>query len=177
VVFTGDWIPDHELARAGGVVLDAGTRGPQVDLGLRTSQAGVFAAGNLLHGAEVAGVAAIEGQVAARSIRRFLDDGGWPAAVDRVVLEVESPLRWVFPNVLAPRFDSTGGVAMPPGRRFVLRVDRPLRGAQVEVRCGGRLLHSERAARLIPNRPIHLDAAWTAQVAAGGPGVTLTVRD
>ena len=31
VVFTGDWIPDHELARAGGLALDPGTRGPHVD--------------------------------------------------------------------------------------------------------------------------------------------------
>ena len=35
VVFTGDWIPDHELARLGGLVMDAGTRAPRVDGALR----------------------------------------------------------------------------------------------------------------------------------------------
>jgi thioredoxin reductase len=58
VVFTADWIPDNELAIMAGVELDAGTLGPAVDAALRTSCPGVFAAGNLLHGAETADVAA-----------------------------------------------------------------------------------------------------------------------
>jgi thioredoxin reductase len=49
VVFTGDWIPDHELARGAGIGLDAATKGPLVDTALRTIQPGVFAAGNVLH--------------------------------------------------------------------------------------------------------------------------------
>src|SRR6185369_2407632 len=61
VVFTGDWIPEHELARLGGLTLDPGTAGPQVDAGFHTSARGVFAAGNLLHGAETADVCAMEG--------------------------------------------------------------------------------------------------------------------
>jgi len=66
VVFTGDWIPEHELARLGGLAIDPGTRGPQVDPGFRTSARGVFAAGNLLRGAETADVSALEGRQAAR---------------------------------------------------------------------------------------------------------------
>ena len=31
VVFTGDWIPDNELARAAGLDIDPGTRGPLID--------------------------------------------------------------------------------------------------------------------------------------------------
>ena len=49
VVFTADWIPDHELAVMGGLAMDPGTR-PRVDAALRTSRPGVLAAGNLLHG-------------------------------------------------------------------------------------------------------------------------------
>ena len=40
VVFTGDWIPDHELSRLAGFELDPGTRGPLVDTALRTSRPG-----------------------------------------------------------------------------------------------------------------------------------------
>ncbi|HEY9332466.1 MAG TPA: FAD-dependent oxidoreductase, partial [Streptomyces sp.] len=61
VVFTGDWIPDHELARRGDVPLDPGTRGPAYDAAYRTHVPGVFAAGNLLHAVESAGTAAAEG--------------------------------------------------------------------------------------------------------------------
>ena len=59
VVFTGDWIPDHELARTGGLAMDPATRGPVVDAGLRTSRPGVFAVGNLLHPVDTADGAAL----------------------------------------------------------------------------------------------------------------------
>ncbi len=62
VVFTGDWIPDHELARIAGVRMDAGTRGPAVDAALRTSRPGVFAIGNLLHPVDTADGAALDGR-------------------------------------------------------------------------------------------------------------------
>src|SRR5215211_6834478 len=39
VVFTADWIPDHELAVLAGADLDPGTRGPLVDARLRTTRA------------------------------------------------------------------------------------------------------------------------------------------
>lgn len=78
VVFTGDWIPEHELARLGGLALNPGTRGPEVDSHFRTSAPGVFAAGNLLRGAETADLCALEGRRAARHIRDYLHDGRWP---------------------------------------------------------------------------------------------------
>jgi thioredoxin reductase len=69
VVFTGDWLPDHELAVSAGLVLDAGTRGPRVDGALRTEREGLFAAGNVLHGAETGGGGGGGGGGAARPRR------------------------------------------------------------------------------------------------------------
>ena len=66
VVFSADWIPDHELAVMVGAELDPATRGPAVDSALRSSRPGVFAAGNLLHGAEQADVAALSGRASGR---------------------------------------------------------------------------------------------------------------
>ncbi len=40
VVFTGDWIPDHELARSAGLDMDPNSLGPVVDTALRTSREG-----------------------------------------------------------------------------------------------------------------------------------------
>ena len=75
VVFTGDWIPDHELARLAGLAMDHGTHGPAVDTTLETSTAGVFAAGNLVHAAETADIAALSGRHAARHIAAALRAG------------------------------------------------------------------------------------------------------
>ena len=80
VVFTGDWIPDHELARRAGLAMDPGTRGPVVDTRLETSAPGVFAAGNLVHAAETADIAALSGRHAARQIAAALGAGGPDAA-------------------------------------------------------------------------------------------------
>ena len=80
VVFTGDWIPDHELARLAGLAMDPGTRGPAVDTTLSTSLPGVFAAGNLVHAAETADIAALSGRHAARHIARYIAAGPGPGA-------------------------------------------------------------------------------------------------
>src|SRR5262249_59858650 len=97
VVFTGDWIADHELARRGDLVIDPGTRAPRVDSALRTSKCGVFAAGNLLHGAETADVSALGGRHAARTMHAFLTTGAWPSQ-PALPLHCEPPIRWVSPN-------------------------------------------------------------------------------
>ena len=81
----------------GGLELDAGTRGPVVDAALRTSWPGVFAAGNPLHGAEQADVAALGGRHARRS--RATRDGSWPER--RVPVLCRAPLAWVSPNALS----------------------------------------------------------------------------
>lgn len=72
VIFTGNWIPEHELARSGGLALSPVTHGPVVDAAFRTSEAGIFAAGNLLRGVETADRCALEGRRAARGIAAFL---------------------------------------------------------------------------------------------------------
>jgi len=159
-VFTGDWIPDHELARRAGLALDPGTRGPAVDTALATSVPGVFAAGNLVHAAETADIAALSGRHAARQIATFLTGG--VLGRDRVPVLAEPPLRWISPNLI--------GSAAPPLGRFVLRSREFRRGARLEAWQDGRLLARSRPVRLIPERTAQLDAGWLDQVEqAGGP--------
>ncbi|MFC8826456.1 NAD(P)/FAD-dependent oxidoreductase [Streptomyces sp. NPDC057137] len=164
VVFTGDWIPDHELVRRGGVALDGGTRGPAVDGSFRTDRAGVFAVGNLLHGVEPAHTAAREGLLAAGPVLRHLTDGARPAAARvPVQVEVEAPLRWIAPNRIDPADPrvATGG--------FILRTESKLAPwSSLVVSRDGRVLHRQRLVRgAVPNRTVRLSAAWTEQVRAG----------
>jgi thioredoxin reductase len=160
VVFTADWIPDHELAVMAGLAMDPGTRGPMVDTALRTSRPGVFAAGNLLHGAETADVAALSGRHAGAAAATFLATGEWPAA--RVPLECEPPLHWISPNAIAPS-------SAPPARgRFLLRSHEFLRRPRVEIVQDGRLLWAGRLARLVPGRSARLPHDWTSAVEPGG---------
>ena len=169
LVFSADWIPDHALARAARLTIDPGTRGPAVDTALATSADGVFAAGNLVHAAETADVAALSGRHAARTITAFLNvhaDAGLgrrAAAGVGVPVEVEPPLLWISPNAVA---DGTP----PPLGRFTLRAASFGPPGRLEVRQDGRLLGRSRPQRLIPGRPVHLPASWLPEVdPAGGP--------
>ena len=170
LVFTGDWIPDHELARAAGLDMDPGTKGPAVDTALATSVPGVFAAGNLVHAAETADVAALGGGHAARGIAAFLRDGlgpGSPPGPVRLPLTAEPPLLWVAPNALR-----AGGPA-PPRGRFVLRSDVFARLARLEVWQDGRRLATGVSFGMKPDRPVRLGASWTSRADPGGGPVTV----
>lgn len=132
VVFTGDWIPDHELARAAGLDIDRGTLGPVVDTALRTSRDGVFAIGNLLHPVDTADIAALDGRHVAAQVRRYLD--GRPAAGDGVRIEAGAPLRWVSPGLLRP------GDPAPARHRLLLWTDKLVRIPKVVAHQDGRLV-------------------------------------
>ncbi len=105
VIFTGDWIPDHELARTGGLAMDPATRGPVVDAGLRTSCPGVFAVGNLLHPVDTADGAALDGHHVATAVSAWLENRDEPPKAVRI--RADGPFRWVAPQLVSPE----GGVA------------------------------------------------------------------
>ncbi|MFI1068800.1 NAD(P)/FAD-dependent oxidoreductase [Streptomyces puniciscabiei] len=165
VVFTGDFVPDHELARRGALALDPGTRGPAVDGALRTSRPGVFAAGNVLHAVEPAGTAAAEGTRVAGAVLGFLAGAPWPDP--GVPLAVEAPLRWIAPNRVTP--------ADPPAR-YVLRTGTPLTRPVLRVHQDGRLLHRERPTlgTALPNRTLSLTTRWTGRVDPEGGEVRVS---
>lgn len=146
VVFTGDWVPDNELARTANIQLDHATRGPSVDQDFRTSQRGVFAVGNLVHPAESADVAALTSRRVARSVGRFLQSGGWPKT--HLMLTVEPPLRWVEPS----RISSTS-VSLSR-RKLYLRSDEFAGDGYLELWQGDKLIDRARKGGLVPNRSI-----------------------
>ncbi|MFJ2154650.1 NAD(P)/FAD-dependent oxidoreductase [Streptomyces sp. NPDC087856] len=163
VVFTGDFVPDHELARRGRLVLDPGTRGPAVDGALRTSRPGVFAAGSLLHPVESAATATRDGVRVAAAVLESLAGGEWPCRA--VPLVVQPPLRWIAPNLVAP------GDEHP----YLLRTSVPARRSVLQVVQDGRLLHQERLRAAVPHRTLTLPAGWTRLVDGNGGPVRVTL--
>jgi thioredoxin reductase len=166
VVFTGDWVPDHELARRGRLTLDAGTAAPRVDGSLRTSVPGVFAAGNLLHGAETADVCALDGRWIAPSVANWLAIGEWHEP--EIAIRPEAPLRWTSPNALA------AGQRLMPHGRFLVSSSAFVRNARIEARQAGRVLGSRRA-NLVPARSVSMSDEWLERVDPAGGTVTIGV--
>ena len=132
VVFTGDWIPDHELARSAGLEMDPKSLGPVVDTALRTSRDGVFAVGNLLHPVDTADIAALDGRHVTAQVRRYLDGGATPEQAIRI--EAAAPLRWVAPGLLRP------GDPAPARHRLLLWTDTLVRIPKVVARQHGRVV-------------------------------------
>jgi thioredoxin reductase len=176
VVFTGDWIPDHELARRAELAMDAGTRGPVVSSSWATSLAGVFAAGNLVHPVATADLCALGARAAAGCVLEYLSPTR-PTRPTRptartgspeVPVQVEPPLRWAVPQQVAPG-------ARPPGR-FLIWADREVPRPVLRVVQAGRMLHEQRLGRvMVPRRALPVVPGWVSGVDPHAGPVTVSV--
>jgi thioredoxin reductase len=150
VVFTGDWIPDHELARRAGCTMVPVAKAPAVTSGFCTSVQGVFAIGNLVHPAETADICALDGRAAAQRVSRYLADHRWVPSEPIIVSE---PVRWAS--------WTAGGLT--------LRVDRAVT-ARVQITVDGQVVATSRRRSLVPNRAHHVPLT---DVAAGQVSVAV----
>lgn len=164
VVFTGDWIPESDLAVRAGLDIDTGTRGPSVDTGLRTSASGIFAAGNLLHPATTADACAIDGQRVVDAVAAWLEGAPWPTGVAPVRLE--PPLLWCAPDRIAP------GDALPLRLQTAQAINRP----RFVVSQDGREIWSGHLPLIRPTRPFTLPSHATARIVGGAPVVISVER-
>jgi len=162
VVFSGDWIPENELARTAAVTVDTASLGPAVDQFGATSAAGVFAAGNLVHPAETADVAARMARCAGDAAASWAR--GERAAGGGVPVVAEPPLRWVWPATVTP--------GRPAADRVIARTTRFVGRAAVVVEQAGRPLARQRVRAAAPNRSLTVAARWMESVdPAAGPVV------
>jgi thioredoxin reductase len=165
VVFTGDWIPENELARRAEVETSKPWLGPQVDAGFRTSQVGIFAAGNLLRGVETADWAALEGRAAARSIARWLENAQWSG--NRLGVKVEAPIGWLSPNVLSRDVPVAG---------FRFWSEEFRSNCTLQLKQGGRVLYEKHIRRLKAKVALGLESGWTEKVDYAGEAVKLVIQ-
>jgi len=169
VVFTGDWIPDHELARRNGVAIDASTLGPAVDTRLQTSVPTIFAAGNLLHGVETSAVAAEEGIWAAKSIHDYLT--GSLVAGHRLPIIAEAPVHWTTPSFICPQ----NSQSLPALFRF--RVQKFCKQAQVRIHQGSTLLHEQWFRSCVPNVSYLMNRNWVEKASPSGDAIRISLTD
>ena len=129
VVFTGDWIPDHDLVRRAGIDVDRSTLGPLADGWGRTSRPGLLVVGNLVHPGETAGRAALSGREVGRRLAADLRPGVSVSEAAGLPVTVARPLAAVVPSVADPG---------DPPRRLLLRTAEFTGRRLVVARQGGR---------------------------------------
>jgi len=118
-------IPENELSKMAGVVLDPVTRGPVVDDYWETSVEGIFACGNVLHVNDVVDYVSLEGELAARGAYGRVT-GKSIRSSKGVKLEITQNLNYVVPRYLT---DSSPKV-------LSMRVSKPM--GKMRIRVGSR---------------------------------------
>jgi thioredoxin reductase len=177
VVFTGDWISDNELARAGGLQMDHVARGPVIDTAQATSVPGVFAIGNLVHPADTADIAALDGRAVIEPVldhlrmTATLPYGGAedPRTRSGARLLPGDSLEWITPGLLSGRFDAPGG-------RLSCRPRRDIVFPTVTVSQAGEVRARRRLAwAASPGRVYRIPASVLSGVEVTGPDVTINL--
>jgi thioredoxin reductase len=101
VVMTGKFRPDSSLIDGTSIEKDPSTFGPSVDTNFMTSVPNIFAAGNVLRGADMHDLCALEGRLAARGILRSMQAPRRRTSPS-VIAQAERPIRYVVPQRITP---------------------------------------------------------------------------
>lgn len=115
-------VPENELSRDMGILLDEKTGGPVVDENMETSIRGVFACGNAVHVNDLVDHVSKTGEIAGKNAARYALDE-LPRLRKRISLKTEMNVRYVVPQIISGKKPTT----------LYLRVKRPERRVVINV--------------------------------------------
>ena len=154
IICTGKFRPDASLIYKTQIEEDAGSLGPSVDMNYMTHMDRIYAAGNVLRGADMHDICSLEGRYAARSIirrARNTDRGN----ARYIALTAERPIRYVVPQrVPAGQDYRRRSSFLRPG--FSFQTSRNIGRAQLEAWYKEERIWSKSFGKLIANTRIPL---------------------
>jgi len=134
VIITGKFRPISLLLDDIAIEQDPLSRGPVVDRNFMTSIPGIFAAGNVLRGADMNDLCALEGRRAARGILKMLQ-GSQLEDANAITLKAEPPIRYVVPQKIVPaQMESPIFPWMSPG--VSIQLEHTVRKPVIEAWAG-----------------------------------------
>jgi thioredoxin reductase len=154
VIITGKFRPDSHLIDGTPIERDPSSQGPLVDMNLMTSVPNIFAAGNVLRGADMHDLCALEGKVAARSILNRMKAFESPLHEDNPIgIRVELPIRYVVPQtIMRAQVKSHLFPWLYPG--YSIQLERTIRNPVIEARSGNKIIWKRSYSKLIANTRI-----------------------
>lgn len=157
VVVTGKLEPYSMLLDNTVIEKDSSTCGPVVDMNLMTSIPNIFAAGNVLRGADMHDLCALEGKRAARNIAKGLESGETDAG-ERIPIRAQLPIRYVVPQRIIPvQIESHRSSLFGPCT--AVQLAHTLKNPVIEAWSDDKLIWEHSYSRLIANTrvpvPIH----------------------
>lgn len=144
VILSVGLIPENELSVGAGVELDAGTHGPVVDEHLQTNQAGIFAAGNVLHVHDLVDFVSLEAERLADSAAEYLACGGLPDCP--IGLRPDKSVSHTVPRKISGGRDVS----------VSLRVSRKYENCAVVLKQNGEVIARKAMKKALPAEMIHI---------------------
>lgn len=134
-------IPENELSKEAGILLDPRTNGPVVYENMETSINGIFACGNVLHVHDLADNASIEAKRAGRAVKKYLDN------IDKeynyIELEAKDNVSYTIPQRL--RIDNVSDEL-----NIFFRVKNIMKDKYIYVTSGNTILAKVKRLHLAP---------------------------
>jgi len=156
IVCTGKFRPDASLIYKTGIREDSASMGPEIDINFMTNLQGVFAAGNVLRGADMHDLCALEGRIVAKNMLKemhTIDKKGLNSMYIRI--RGTDPIRYVVPQNLVPeRMKGWKTSLWTPG--VSMQVHRTLTDVVLEAWSGDTKIWSRKYRRLIANTRVPL---------------------
>jgi len=110
-------IPENELSKNAGIVIDPKTRGPRVFENMETSIPGIFAAGNVVQVHDLADNVAMEAKKAALAATRYINEN--PAFTNEIQLKAIPNVTYTVPqHIHTPYIDKLVEISFRTNRVF-----------------------------------------------------------
>jgi thioredoxin reductase len=154
IIVTGKFRPDSQLIDTTPITRDPLSEGPMVDMNFMTSVPNIFAAGNILRGAQMHDLCALEGKAAARCIMKRLHSPE-PTADEGIPLRAEAPIRYVVPQKIFPiRAKPHLFPQLYPG--YSIQLGNTVNHPVLEARSGDEIIWKQSFRKLIANNGVLL---------------------
>ena len=135
-------IPENELTRSAGIMLDPITNGAIVDEYRQTSRPGIFACGNVLQVHDLVDYVTQESQLAGEGAAKYILSKTRAKASKYISVKPEGGVRYTVPQNIDSDTDRDVKV--------YFRVRDVYRNAKVVVKCGDKVLYSKKKPKLAP---------------------------
>ncbi|ORX23843.1 pyridine nucleotide-disulfide oxidoreductase [Thermoanaerobacterium sp. PSU-2] len=142
-------IPENELSKSAGIILDPVTGGPLVNESMETNVEGIFACGNVLQVHDLVDNVTKEARLAADSAVKYINnmlikEGRY------IVAKAGSGIRYVVPQIV--NYENIDAKV-----KFHMRPTDVYKNAYIAVKSGGRDIVRKKMQRLTPGEMILID--------------------
>ncbi|MBQ6873317.1 MAG: FAD-dependent oxidoreductase [Clostridia bacterium] len=135
-------IPENELTRMAGIIIDPVTNGAVVDEYRQTSRPGIFACGNVLQVHDLVDYVTAESQLAGVGAAKYILSKSKQRGIKYIATKADKGVRYVVPQNINSATDQDV--------KLYFRVTDVYKNAKIVVTCGDKVLYSKKKIKLCP---------------------------